>query len=398
MVMTLSDIIPKTPIGIYCEKCGTPTVLGFDSFEDTVGGVDFDIKNIPFLACLACKHRTLTDRARGSICTLHFKAQESGQTKVSIHRRKPLERFAFAKHVHLQYDSDDYYYLPGLWREVADGYLTPVFFNKQVLLKFSDDRRPEYQVRMCSKSYGTIWKDDDYSIPFGINRSGKVIMWLGDIDRLPENEQRFLLSENIASDHDIGSEFYDGQIEAIFTERKPEDRFFGEWLELMSALETRFGFAIDRLREESLAAMDELVPPVSDVEVDILGKYAAFNELTIETLSKDKLWEALQKEGIPISKSIEALGTLKLLEQVALSFTRDASRLLAPLFVMYDLRVVKSHRFGTESRTAKLASAATRVGLSADATSRQTYDAFLAVSEARLRELTMEIAKGKPQS
>lgn len=37
-------------------------------------------------------------------------------------------------------------------------------------------------------------------------------MWLGDIARLPDAEQYYLRSENIDSDHSIGSEFYDGQI------------------------------------------------------------------------------------------------------------------------------------------------------------------------------------------
>jgi hypothetical protein len=43
----------------------------------------------------------------------------------------------------------------------------------------------------------------------GINPKGKVVAWLGDLEKLPDSEQQYLLSENTESDGDITSEFYD---------------------------------------------------------------------------------------------------------------------------------------------------------------------------------------------
>jgi hypothetical protein len=56
----------------------------------------------------------------------------------------------------------------------------------------------------ASTTYGTIYAS---IIAFGINKHGKLVMWLGDIAKLPESEQYYLRSENVASDHCKGSEF-----------------------------------------------------------------------------------------------------------------------------------------------------------------------------------------------
>lgn len=122
---------------------------------------------------------------------------------VKVTRSKCKDKFNFTK-VPFIYDPDDYFYIPGLYREFDIGFLTPVYFNKEVLIKF--DNRPDYRVSFASKTYGEIRKNDDFSISFGINDSDKVIMWLGDIAKLPLNEQYYLRSENIDSNHRIGKE------------------------------------------------------------------------------------------------------------------------------------------------------------------------------------------------
>lgn len=50
-------------------------------------------------------------------------------------------------------------------------------------------------------------------------------MWLGDIAKLDINEQHYLCSENINSDHDIASEFYEGQIEVQWAEPSKEKNY-----------------------------------------------------------------------------------------------------------------------------------------------------------------------------
>jgi hypothetical protein len=378
------------PTRLYCTGCETPTVLCFKRFRRSISHVKFDVQALPILFCKTCGLENLPDRTRAAICRLHFKAEESGIMVVQTTRQKVSRKFSFALETDFNYDPDDYYYLPGLIRDGEDGFLTPVFFNKVALLKFT--AWPGYSLRMCSKSYGTIWKGDEYSIPFGINRNGHLIMWLGDLDKLPIDEQRYLRSENIPSDHDIGSEFYDGQIECIFTKRKPEDQFFHAWLGLMNAIELRHGVAIDSLREESLAAVDDLVPPLTGQDKEILQKCDIFNKVTLETLQKPSLAALVQKEGL----NADNKGSLKLLETLLVgSALRNAAKLLCPLFVIYDLRVLESHRHGINSYAAKVVSAATRLGLSSTATLHEVYSALLDQGTAGLAELASACAATK---
>jgi hypothetical protein len=91
--------------------------------------------------------------------------------------RKLTKDFGFTK-VPFLYDPDDYYYIPGLERTFSVGFLTPVFFDKEVLLKY--DASPTCQVKFASPTYGTI-DGESFSISFGINKNGRVVMWLGDI-------------------------------------------------------------------------------------------------------------------------------------------------------------------------------------------------------------------------
>ena len=174
-------------------------------------------------------------------------ATEKGVSAVHAARRKLKEDYRFTK-VPFLYDPDDYRNIPGLERPFNVGFLTPVFFNCNVLLKY--DTAPGYRVRFASTTYGEIVPDDGNSICFGINRHGKVVMWLGDIAALPEPEQYYLRSENVKSDHCIGSEFYDGQIECIFTKPTEEDRLFAMRSQFVEACRKRFGKKVAHLDEE----------------------------------------------------------------------------------------------------------------------------------------------------
>lgn len=99
-------------------------------------------------------------------------------------RKKRKHEFKFAKAPFL-YDPDDYFYIPGRNRPFDVGFLTPVFFKREVLLKY--DNSPSYRVQFASTTYGTIYTGGEY-ISFGINKNGLVVMRLGDIAKMPESE------------------------------------------------------------------------------------------------------------------------------------------------------------------------------------------------------------------
>src|SRR3546814_5372066 len=77
-------------------------------------------------------------------------------------------------------------------------------------------------------------------------------MWLGDVAKLPKFEQYYLMSENRPSDHCIASEFYDGQIECIFTDPTRENVLFAVRSEFLAACFNRLGSKLAPLDTEVL--------------------------------------------------------------------------------------------------------------------------------------------------
>lgn len=116
-----------------------------------------------------------------------------------------------AKNTNFKYSPVEHFFIPGLAvRLPSDGYLTPVYFDKNVLIKF--EHAEGYQLEKQTASAGRIKRDNGYQIPYGINRNGNVIMWLGDIVGLPDRELMYLYSENIDPQYDLHSDFYQNQI------------------------------------------------------------------------------------------------------------------------------------------------------------------------------------------
>jgi len=223
--MEISEVFPQPGHiqRIFCDACGSHMDLVFSVFGEEVTGVHIHIENLPFLRCEKCNLDYLPEDSRFAIIYIHEQATKHKEKRANVKRRKTNQNFGYTE-VPFLYDSDDYKYIPGLKRSHSEGFLTPVFFNREVLVKY--DASPVYRLSFASRTYGEIRRGDDYSISFGVNKNGKVFMWLGDIATLPESEQYYLRSENVESDHSIGSEFYDGQIECIFTDKTPEDQLF----------------------------------------------------------------------------------------------------------------------------------------------------------------------------
>lgn len=65
----------------------------------------------------------------------------------------------------------------------APNYLTPVYFNKEVLLKYYSEPK-RFEVTSHYLSCLTLWEID-----FDLTKEGLVQVWLGDLGKLPHNEQ-----------------------------------------------------------------------------------------------------------------------------------------------------------------------------------------------------------------
>lgn len=371
--MLLSEMFPKDGKvrRLYCDACGESMELTFTDFSEAVSGVKITIWGLPYLYCHRCDKYYLTDDARFAIIRLHEKAIEEGRNKVLVTKQKRPVDFKFTD-VPFLVDADDYRYIPGLYRQFDMGFLCPLYFNKEVLLKF--DNSPKYEVRFASQSYGTVDMEEGY-IPFGINRRGKVIMWLGDIAKLSESEQFYLRSENIESDHSIGSEFYDGQIECIFTKPPKEASIITGRTKLDRAFEAHFKGKLYHLDKELIDTIAGLTPPVVDTEKERKHTFDSLTRIFIESMDNANLEKLLKS----ISASSAGSGSLKRF-QAALETINSSGAVataLLSLYVLYDLRVAYSHLTSASRRDELLSSAAERLGIRHGAGLSEIYGALI---------------------
>lgn len=390
---TIGDVFP--PSGhiqrIYCDDCGLHLDLAYTLFDEELSGIHVRIDGLPVLRCEACDKNYLPDLSRFAIIEKHRQASENGITSVKVTRRKSTRTFDFTD-VPFQYDPDDYLYIPGLYREWSEGFLNPVFFNREVLLKY--DTHPKYTVRFASRTYGDIDTGDSY-IAFGINKHGRVVMWLGDIAKLPKNEQYYLCSENIPSDHSIGSEFYDGQIECKFTDQPPEDELFKARSEFIDAVFKRAGLKIAHLDKEVVDLSMTFNAPVVDTEKERRHVADTLNKIYLESFDNGALGVLLKRLGV----DPKDLGSIKRLQGVievwAAAGTFDVPSIMSPLYVLYDLRVAYSHLSSTESAEKTLEKVTNRLGIPKESDLVAIYERLLERLVGCFTSLT-EIAKSAP--
>jgi hypothetical protein len=300
----------------------------------------------------------LPDRSRWELIRFFHEGDKANQTKINVKRRKPKEKFSLTQ-VPFRYDSDDYYYLPGLFRKDSPGFLTPIFFKKSVLIKYANS--PDYSITFGSKTYGEFRKGNDYGITFGINKNNKVIMWLGDVAGLPIKEQYHLLAENVQSDHSVGSDFYDGQIEAIFTEPTLEDSLMESRSKFGEDAFKQFGKRILHLDAEILRLIQNLCTPVAFTDKEIRHVIDILSKINVEALDSRQLGALIEDRGVS-SKKLRSLKRLEKLYQ--LEFPQEPiADILSPLYVLYDLRIACSHLQSKGTYQERIQSVVDRLGI-----------------------------------
>lgn len=365
--MRLNEFIPKSGEvqGLYCSRCGDPTVLTFQTFDETFQRFDEDsdgirvtVEGLPTLRCEDCGLNYLPDRSRREVFQCFLRATKTEERAVHFQFPKLEGDFGFTK-VPFIYDPRDYYYIPGLFRRHNIGFLTPVFFDKTALIYFH--HHPKYIVDFASKTYGEIRKGREHGLSFGINKNGKLIMWLGDIAELPVKVQYRLRADNVKSDHDIGSEFYDGQIECKFTEPTSEDRLIKARSEFHHAALQLFGRTLSQLDDEVLELLTELKSPITFNETENKHIIDVMNKVNIEALHAKNLEHLLRERGV----SSDRLGSLKRLEKLyEFEFPKaPIHRTLSALHSLYGLRIAFLHLRSGESRLEEIRSAASLIGI-----------------------------------
>jgi hypothetical protein len=267
----------------------------------------------------------------------------------------PDRKFKHFDHLNFDYDSRDNYLIPGLYRDWDDGYLTPVFFDKDLLLYYNN--HPDYSVTLTSFSSGNIYFKGKpmFDWGFGINRRGKIFKWLGDLDKdfkskkMKMHLKRFQAS-NVPSDHDIVSKFYLSQnpfsYSDAFQTSDNETRLFHLQNDFGNQIKKNYGIEITKVDIEKL--LDYYKPPILEEREQIFSAYLSLNKYFIENLQEKNLRNLLLQNGFEkkeLEKDGKKIGSLKLftlfIDRVLCK--KNPDEIISPLFVLNDLRQLHSH-------------------------------------------------------
>ncbi|RLJ20135.1 hypothetical protein DJ030_07580 [bacterium endosymbiont of Escarpia laminata] len=357
----MDDLDLETAPSYFDEETGEALHLSLGSYDLFIEGIDVHMEGVPFLLNDKTGHVSLPIKTKHMIAYFVSEAKNNGHSGISLSPRALGDkRYAYCEKYDFKYSQIDHEFIPGLVRPWDEGFLTPVFFNSSVLNKYSQN--PEYRLNLFSETYGNI-EAEEWIIAFGINRNRKIIMWLGDIDSLPDTEKYYLRSENIDSDHDIHSEFYDSQIAVHVSDRSRQHHLFHIRSNLNDAFKRSKGVPLFILEGEVGQVIENLNRPVFWDEKNVSPVIESFNRVFVESINVKGLKEALKK--CMDTKSVKSLGSLKTFEMwmgKCLGVS-DSRTLCSPLYVLYDFRIVSSHLLANEKRENMMASINERLGL-----------------------------------
>lgn len=220
-----------------------------------------------------------------------------------------------------------------------DDYLIPVYFRKQLLVRYFYDSR--FTCDFVSETYGSI-SGDDFSISFGINSNGSVISWLGDLNGLPLCEQLYWSIENKEAEGDIHSEFYEAQMNCEFTDPPLLIAALNEIEKLNSRFHKVYGIHLykERSIESRIAEAERYKRLIMNSQDDFKRFVSEINEIVSENTNNSELRALLLKEEIQIPSGSKGN---KLLELVYLNILDDTGNQIAPFFYLYDLRLWADH-------------------------------------------------------
>ena len=377
--------------------CGSWSHLSFDPTEVRCDGIVIT-GPLPSLVCNKCGVPRLPHKVKAIMQDFAEEAKQKGNAVVRVDitaGATAKKRFPFCKNVTLKYDPLDYFFIPGLERASESGFLTPVFFSIDILPYFQN--HPGYVVNIASDSYGTLYTKDGGYISFGLNRAKSLVMWLGDLDELSKRDLLMLAAHNIDSDHDIGSEFYDGQIEAIFTELSQERRIVRAQDAFAGELARKFGtLRFLKMEAEAVDLLANLRRPIYFTTDEFGNSMETMTKLFIERIDVEQLRNSVQSLLSPEeSKAVKNYRELKLLQLWLGKCLRmnDPATTMMPLFVLYDLRVAFKHLLPDAKREELRLSSISRLGLDSHATLEELYVRLTESLERSFRDMAKSAAQ-----
>ena len=357
--------------------------LGLHEYHE--GNIFVELDGVPLLRNRTTHELLLPVKTKAMIEYFAKEARKAGEAGIKL-RPKALgsRRYKFCEKFEFKYSQIDHEFIPGLVRPWDDGFLTPVFFNIALLNKYSQD--PRYRLDLFSETYGTIYASG-WVISFGINRNKRVVMWLGDIDSLPDDEKYFLRSENVDSDHDLHSEFYEEQINVQFSDRSKQNELLHLRKSLNDLFNLKYGQGLFVLEGEVATVISNMTRPVFWEEKHVGPAIESLNRIFVESINSSFLKKTIkEKDSTRDVKSAGSMKTLQAWLETVLSQSEHTD-IAMPFYVLYDFRVVCSHLLSIEKRVDMMQSVNSRLGLDSDNRNLELiYDELIrALSQSILR-------------
>lgn len=366
-------------IDSYKTDDGQKLELIFNEVEDNLNGVIVRTRGMPFLRDRRNNklYRTpFTDVALGMLVEIAKKNGLSSIDGITPPSHIQDARFdSLCPSVQFEYSNIEYLSIPGLGSEFShEGFLAPVYFNNEVLNKYTQN--PKYTIDIFSGTYGSIAQVDEWQISFGVNAKKQVIMWLGDIDKLPVKEQQYLLSENISSTFDIHSDFFDAQIENQWSEGAIENKCLNLRGEISDKIKYFYGDSLYKLPDEIGLTIAGLQKPIFWEDRHVAPVIESLNRIFIESLNENFLKDFLSSREIKIAPGARGLKLLgKVIEN--LSDQSAARTIMSPFFVLYDYRINVCHLQSQKSVMTKTKTINERLSVDESNTSHEViYDSL----------------------
>jgi hypothetical protein len=146
--------------------------------------------------------------------------------------------------------------------------------------------KQHYKLSILSSTYGEIRFKDKWHISFGVNDNKKVVMWLGDINELPENEQYYLLSENIDPQFNLHSEFYKAQIDVQYAEPSIENEAFQARNTMIELGEQLHQASFYKLEGEIARVIGNLQKPIFWEDKHVSPVVEALNRIFLSSIDR----------------------------------------------------------------------------------------------------------------
>lgn len=347
-----------------CRACNQAVEVSIESAHISIGEKYIYFEDVPLLKCTSCAELYLTDYAKETLFGAYSELKHRPNIGVRSRYNGYKKRFDYCHNVEFEYGHRDYTSIPGLCYDdehSKEGFLQPVYFSRDALIAFIGN--PKYEVDLFSESYGNMAMYDpegiyryEWSVPFGFNSSGKLVLWLGDIDTMDQTSQLLLKAFNVPSDHLlVNSEFYQAQMNCIFSQPSIEMQIISEKKKFIENVKKKYGIELSHLTEQDKELEDQMQRPIAYMKQVLFQVINAFRRHLIEGIDVNSLKELyeLHYDEAERDKGYNSYGSIKLIDRILAklvvpgTFTEgDLKALIAPLYLLNDYRTILDHSIG----------------------------------------------------